>query len=364
MNKQRYIKLFLTTLTLVSSLLIIHPATSTYAQQAATPGALPAEATLTIGGYSTPAEGFAEIIPLFQADWEQKTGQKVSFQQSYTGSGAQSRAIIGGFEADIAALSLESDITRIVDAKLITHDWKNTKYKGLFGTSIVIFTVRPGNPKNIKDWADVAKPEIEVITPDPASSGGAQWNILAAVGAAIRGNVQGYDKGEEGGYKFLGDVIKNVVVFDKDARSSFLTFEKGVGDVALTYENEYYAGLQAGQAAQANAAQYEPVYPSSTILIQNPVAVVDVYADKHGVRPAAEAFVEFLTTPQAQTILAKHGYRPLDPSLAQDKDIVKLFPNVKDLFTIEEFGGWSKVSTEQFGEDGKVTKLIATIKGQ
>jgi sulfate/thiosulfate-binding protein len=374
MRKQQGTKFSLTLLALVVAitLLGVRPSTSTLAQGAATPdasvGALPPEATLILSAYSTPREAFAEIIPAFTADWLKKTGQKVTFQESYAGSGAQSRAIVGGFEADVTALSLEGDVTRIEKAGLITHDWKNTQYKGFFGTSIVIFAVRAGNPKGIKDWADVAKPGIEVITPDPATSGGAQWNLLAGLGAAQRGNVPGYDKGEEGGLKFIGDLVKNVQVYDKDARSSFLNFENGVGDVALTYENELYAGLQAQATPEAGQeakpADYEALYPSSTILIQNPAAVIDVNVDKHGVRPAAEAFVAYLTTPEAQAILAKHGYRPLDETVAKDPNVVKLFPEVKDLFQIDEFGGWSKVGTDLFGENGKITALINAAQGK
>lgn len=328
------------------------------------------EITLILGGYSTPAEAFGEIIPLFRDYWFKKTGETVNFQESYTGSGAQSRAIVGGFEADIAALSLEGDITRIEKAGLITHNWQDNKYKGLFGSSLVVFTVRPGNPKQIKDWSDLVVPGVEILTPDPASSGGAQWNLLAALGAARRGNVAGYENGDEGGFKFLGDLLKNVVAFDKDARSSILNFENGVGDVALTYENEYYAGIFAQQKSQAasensqTSTKYDIIYPSSTILIQNPVAVIDVNVDKHGVRPAAEAFVEFLTTPEAQTVFARNGYRPLDKTVLKDENIAKLFPAVKDIFRIEEFGGWSAVSTQLFGETGKITQLIDGVKGQ
>jgi sulfate transport system substrate-binding protein len=332
---------------------------ATYAQTpaATAQAALPPEVTLTFGAYSVPREAYSQIIPLFQDYWLKKTGQKVSFKESYQGSGAQSRAVASGFEADVVALALEKDITRISDAKLITSDWKKNPNKGIPSTSVVVLAVRPGNPKQIKDWADLGKEGVEVITPDPASSGGAQWNLLAAYGAAKRGKVAGYDKGDDNALKFLGTLLKNVSVLDKDARESFLNFERGVGDVAITYENEAYAGLAAGE-------QFEIVYPSSTILIETPVAVVDVYVDKHGTRPAAEAFVAFLWTPEVQQIFAKYGFRPVDPNIAKLDENVKKFPAPKDLFTIEEFGGWNKVGKDLFGDTGTISKLLIEVKGK
>jgi sulfate/thiosulfate transport system substrate-binding protein len=316
-----------------------------------------AEVTLTLAGYAVPREAYADIIPLFQAYWEKEKGQKVTFQESYVASGAQSRAIVGGFEADIAALSIQSDITRIQDAKLITHDWKANDYKGFPYTSVVVLTVRKDNPKTIKDWIDISKAGVEVITPDPATSGGAQWNLLGVYGAAKRGNVEGVEKGEEAGLAFLGTVIANVSVFDKDGRESFLTFERGIGDVAITYENEAYAGLDAG-------GEFEIVYPKSTLLIENPVAVVDVYAEKHGTLEVANAFVEFLYTPEAQAVFAKHGFRPVIESVVKDEAFKDKYPVITDLFTVEEFDGWSSIRKNLFGEEGKITKLIAEIKGK
>ena len=315
------------------------------------------EVTLTIAGYAVPREAYAEIIPLFQAYWEKEKGQKVTFQESYVASGAQSRAIVGGFEADVAALSIQSDITRIQDAKLITHDWKANDYKGFPYTSVVVLTVRKENPKTIKDWIDISKEGVEVITPDPATSGGAQWNLLGVYGAAKRGNVEGVEKGEEAGLAFLGKVIANVSVFDKDGRESFLTFERGIGDVAITYENEAYAGLDAG-------GEFEIVYPKSTLLIENPVAVVDVYAEKHGTLEVANAFVEFLYTPEAQAVFAKKGFRPVLASVAEDEAFKDKYPAITDLFTVEEFDGWSSIRKDLFGDEGKISKLIADIKGK
>ena len=229
-----------------------------------------------------------ELIPMFAAQWKEKTGQEVTFEESYLGSGAQSRAIVEGFEADIAALSLDGDIKKIADAGLITHDWHTSPYNGMVSTSVVAFAVRKGNPKNIHDWADLAQPGLEILTPDPKTSGGAQWNILALYGAALRGQIQGVPGNDEAAaIGFLKSVLKNVTVFDKGARESITNFEAGTGDVAITYENEVLVGQQAGQ-------DYELVIPTSTILIENPVSVVDTYVDKHGTREVAEAFVQFL----------------------------------------------------------------------
>lgn len=320
------------------------------------------EVTLTLAGFAVPREAYAEIIPLFQAKWLKEKNQKVVFKESYIASGAQSRAIVGGFEADVATLSLERDITRIQDAKLITYDWKDNPYKGFVATSVAVLTVRRGNPSKIADWPDLAKPGIEVITPDPATSGGAQWNLLAAYGAAKRGQIEGVKKGdEEVALRFLGGIVKNVTVFDKDGRESFLTFEKGIGTVAITYENEAYTGLAAG-------SDFEIVYPPSTILIENPTAVIDVYATKHGVLDVAKAFVAFTQSPEAQLVWAKKGFRPVDKTVLTDKANAETFkdkfPEVKDQFTIAEFGGWNTVAKELFGETGKITKVIADTKAK
>jgi sulfate/thiosulfate transport system substrate-binding protein len=309
---------------------------------------------ITIGGYTTPREAFGKIIPLFQKSWKDQTGEDVTFEQSYLGSGAQSRAIVDGFDADVAALSLEADITRIVDAKLITHDWKTEKYGGMMSTSVVAFAVRPGNPKGIKDWADLAKPGIEVITPNPKTSGGAQWNIMGLYGAAYRGNVAGVPKGDEAAAtEFLKQVLKNVSVMDKGARESITTFEKGVGDVAITYENEVLVAQQAGE-------KMDLVIPASTILIENPVALVDSYVDKHGNRKPVEAFIDFLFTPEAQKIFAETGLRSLDETVA--KETASQYPPVQDLFTIKEFGGWSEVTPKFFGDTGIYSVAISEVQ--
>lgn len=310
--------------------------------------------TLTLGAYTTPREAYGHIIPLFREQWQQTAGQDVTFDESYLGSGAQSRAIVEGFEADIAALSLEADITRIADAGLITHNWQQTPAKGMVSNSIVVIGVRKGNPLNIQDWVDLARPGLEILTPNPQTSGGAQWNILALYGAARRGFVEGVPGGDDPAARaFLELVLKNVTVMDKGARDSITNFEKGVGDVIITYENEILVGRKSGQ-------DYEYVIPKSTILIENPVAVIDANVDRHGTRPAAEAFAAFLLTREAQEIFAEYGLRPVGPDATPAT--LDRFPPVNDLFTIEEFGGWSQATPAFFGEGGIFTQAIINVQ--
>jgi len=312
------------------------------------------EVKLTLAAYTTPREAYAEIIPLFQADWKEKTGQTVTVEESFQGSGAQSRAVVEGFEADVVALSLEADVNRIEDAGLITHDWRSEPFGGMVSTSAVAFAVREGNPKKIQDWADLVQPDLEILTPNPKTSGGAMWNVLALYGAAKSGHVEGFSADDAGAQDLLLAVLQNVSVMDKAARESITNFEKGIGDVAITYENEVLVGQQAG-------VNYALVLPTSTIRIDNPVAVVDTYADKHGTREVAEAFVDFLFTKEAQEIFAKHGLRSPDPEVAQST--AEQFPPIEDLFTIDEFGGWKEATPTFFGDDGIFYKVFAQVQG-
>ena len=311
--------------------------------------------TIVLGAYSTPREAYGKLLPIFKEQWKQQTGQDITFQESYQGSGAQSRAIVEGFEADIAALSLEADISRIQKAGLITNDWKSGPHKGMVSDSVVVFAVRKGNPKGIKDWADLAKPGIQILTPDPKTSGGAQWNILALYGAAKRGFVEGVPKDDDqAATAFLTAVLKNVAVMDKGARESITNFEKGVGDVAITYENEVLVGQASGQ-------DYELVIPRSTILIENPLALIDKNVDKHGNRKLAEAFVAFLFTPEAQKVFADTGgLRSVDPEVA--KATSSRYPPIQDLFPIGYFGGWSEATPKYFCDDGIYSKAITAVQ--
>ena len=308
---------------------------------------------LTLGAYTTPREAYGKaIIPAFQRYWREKTGQEVEFQTSYQGSGAQSRAIISGFEADIAALSLSEDVDKIAEAGLITHDWKAGAQRGIVSTSVVVIAVRPGNPRKIRDWPDLTRPGINVLTPDARTSGGAMWNICAMYGAALRGKTGGPRNDRKAAANFLQAVLRNVSVMDKGARESITNFEKGIGDAAVTYENEVLVGRKAGQ-------RYDYVIPPSTILIENPAAVIDRYADKHGVRKAAEAFVEFLSTVEAQKAYADHGLRPVHPDVAAE--LASRFPPVQDLWNIEYLGGWKVVTRDIFGQNGVYSSVINSL---
>ena len=324
-------------------------------EESAAPAESSAEpVTLILAAYTTPREAYAELLPIFQKQWKEKTGQDVVFEESYQGSGAQSRAVVEGLEADVVALSLEADVIRIEKAGLITSDWRAEPFGGMVSTSVVAFAVREGNPKNIQDWADLAQPDLEILTPNPKTSGGAMWNVLALYGATQRGHVPGYSADEQGAQDFLLSVLQNVSVMDKGARESITNFEKGVGDVAITYENE----VLVGQAAGIN---YDLVLPSSTIRIDNPVAVVDSYVDKHGTREVAEAFVAFLFTEEAQTIFAKHGLRSPDSKVAEAT--ADTYPPIADLFTINDFGGWSEATPKFFGEEGIFYQIFAQVSG-
>ena len=312
------------------------------------------EVKLILAAYTTPREAYRELIPIFQQQWKDKTGQTVTFEESYQGSGAQSRAVAEGFEADIVALSLEADVIRLEDAGLITQDWRSQPFGGIISTSVVAFAVREGNPKNIQDWVDLTQADLEILTPNPKTSGGAMWNVLALYGAAQRGHVVGYSADDAGAQDLLLSVLQNVTVMDKAARDSIVNFEKGIGDVAITYENEVFVGQQAGQT-------YELVLPTSTIQIDNPIAIVDTYADKHGTREVAQAFIDFLFTPEAQQIFAKHGLRSPDPEVAAAT--AEQYPPIEDLFTIADFGGWKEATPKYFGDNGIFYQVFAQVQG-
>ncbi len=314
--------------------------------------------TLTFAAFAVSREVYSDIIEEFKTQWQNETGQTLIIQESYQGSGALSRSIAGGFEVDVTALQLDSEIDRLVDAELITHDWREN-LGGYSSTSIVLFAVRPGNPEGIQDWADLAREGIEIVTPNPTTSGGARWMYLAAYGAALNGQVEGYEATEEGATAFLSAVIANTSVLARDGRESFLTFENGIGDVTITYENEIFSALDAG-------SEIEPVYPTSTILLQQPIALIDEYVDAHGNREVAQAFIDFVQGPDAQRIFVEHGFRPtnleVQEEVAEDEELALLYPAIEDLFTIELFGGWAEANP-LFAEDGQFTQLIAEIKG-
>lgn len=310
------------------------------APEGAKPGAAPAaERVLTLGAYTTPREVLnTEILPKFSEKWKADHKEPLRFETSYQGSGAQARAIVGGFEADVAALSLEPDIEVIRKAGLITTPAAELPQNGIVTTSIVVFAVRKGNPKGIKDWSDLARADVDVLTPNVKTSGGAMWNVAALYGAALRGKA-GVPGDEASAAKLLKDVIGRVKVMDKGGRESMTTFDQGVGDVAITYENEVIAAQLAGK-------DIEEVVPSSTLLIEMPVAVIDGNTGRHGNAAAASEFVKFLFAPESQASFVKFGFRTVTGPAPAGR------PNAADTFTIRDLGGWPAVQEKVFGPGG------------
>jgi len=312
------------------------------------------EIVLTLGAYTVPKEAYQkEIIPAFQKYWLEKTGQHVKFQESYIASGAQSRAIAGGFEADVAALSLEKDIDRLKDASLITHDWKNKKYHGFVTRSVVAIAFRPGNPKNIKDWEDLAKPGVSVLYPSPKTSGGAMWDVNAIYGAGLKySEVKTGTPDETAAKNLLKSVQRNVKVMDKSGRESVTTFENGISDALVTYENEILLRIKEGR-------EMPYVIPDATILIENPIAIIDVNVDKHQNRAVAEAFVDFVFTKEAQRAFGRYGFRPVDDEIAAE--FSQQYPQPKYLFDIDYLGGWNVVHERIYGSNGVWTQIMEEL---
>jgi sulfate/thiosulfate-binding protein len=309
---------------------------------------------ISFAAYSTPREVYGKIIPAFQSLWkDEHDGQSVIFQESYAGSTTQAQNIVNGYPADVVALSLDPDVQAIQDAGLITHDWRAGADAGMVSTSVAIFDVRPGNPLGLDDWDDLTAPGVEILTPDPAQSGGARWNLVAAWGAALRGHAGVQKDDEAGATDLLNGIFANVLTYDKSARDSIQNFEAGNGNVAITYENEVKTANKAG-------LDDEIAYPPSTVLIENPVAVVDKNAEDHCVLDIANAFVEFLHTPDVKDLYSSVGFlRSTDPAEAQAGDPANGFPAIEDLFTVADIGGWDALNETLFAEDGIVTTGIA-----
>jgi sulfate/thiosulfate transport system substrate-binding protein len=290
---------------------------------------------LTLVAYSTPREAYEQLIPAFQ---KTEAGKGVSFSQSYGSSGDQSRAIQNGLAGDVVALSLEPDMTKLVDAGLVAKDWNAGDHKGMVTDSVVVLVVRKGNPKNIRTWDDLVKPGIEVIEPNPFTSGGAKWNVMAAYGAQLKAG-----KTHEQAVAWLEQMFRNVPVQDKSAREALQTFIGGKGDVMLAYENEAITAQQKEQAV-------DYVVPDNTILIENPIAVVTRSRNA----TAAKAFVDYLRSADAQRIFADKGYRPVNEQVAATTD----FPKPPGLFTIDDLGGWAEVNKTFFDKDSGIVADI------
>jgi sulfate transport system substrate-binding protein len=292
---------------------------------------------VSLVAYSTPQDAYEKVLePGFQAG----DGAGVEFSSSFGASGDQSRAVEAGQPADLVHFAIEPDMKRLVDAGLVDSDWTDNKYNGVVEESVVAFTVRKGNPKDIQDWDDLVRDDVEVITPNPFTSGGARWNIMAAYGAQIE---QG--KSPDEALQFVADLLGNTGVQDPSAADALATFSSGKGDVLISYENEAIRAQQAGE-------DVDYVIPDDTIRIETVGAVTSDAQNPE----AAQAFLDYLWTPEGQQQWADEGYRPVDPKVL--KENADKFPTPKGLFDIESLGGWDQVTTEFFDpENGSVAEI-------
>ncbi|HYW64566.1 MAG TPA: sulfate ABC transporter substrate-binding protein [Bradyrhizobium sp.] len=309
--------------------------------------ALAADISLLNVSYDPTRELYADFNKAFAAAYQKETGKSVEIKQSHGGSGSQARAVIDGLKADIVTLALAYDIDAISAKGLVAADWqKRLPLNASPYTSTIVFLVRKGNPKGIRDWDDLVKRGVSVITPNPKTSGGARWNYLAAWGYALK-KYGSADRAKQ----FVADLYQNVPVLDAGARGSTVTFvERGVGDVLLAWENEAFLAQR-----EFGKDRFEIVSPPLSILAEPPVAVVDAVADRKGTRAAAEAYLKYWYTREGQEIAARNSYRPRDPEIA--KEYQASFANL-ELFTIDElFGGWSKAQKEHFAEGGMFDQI-------
>jgi sulfate transport system substrate-binding protein len=312
----------------------------------------PAQELLNVS-YDPTRELYQDVNAAFAAQWKARTGKDVTIQQSHGGSGKQARAVIDGLEADVLTLALAYDIDAVAESGLVAKDWqKRLPQNSCPYTSTIVFLVRKGNPKGIKDWGDLVKPGISVITPNPKTSGGARWNYLAAWAWGLKqpgGN-------EQKARDFVAQLFKNVPVLDSGARGSTNTFvQRGIGDVLLAWENEAFLSIK-----ELGPDKFDVVFPPSSILAEPPVAVVDKVVDKKGTRALAQAYLEYLYTPEGQALAAKHYYRPRDKA-ALAKAPVK-FAELK-LVTIDEaFGGWQKAQKAHFADGGIFDQIYQPAK--
>jgi len=304
--------------------------------------AFAADVTLLNVSYDPTRELYVEFNKAFAAAYQKETGKSVEIKQSHGGSGAQARSVIDGLQADVVTLALAYDVDAIAAKGLIAPDWqKRLPQNSSPYISTIVFLVRKGNPKGIKDWDDLVKSGVQVITPNPKTSGGARWNYLAAWGYALK-KYGSADKAKQ----FVADLYEHVPVLDTGARGATVTFvERGVGDVLLAWENEAYLALR-----EFGQDKFEIVAPPRSILAEPPVAVVDSVADKKGTRSVAESYLKFWYTKEGQEIAARNSYRPRDPEVA--KAYENAFAKV-ELFTIDDvFGGWTKAQKDHFAEGG------------
>ena len=307
-----------------------------------------AQKTLLNVSYDPTRELYKEFNPAFINHWKIKTGETVSFKQAHAGSGSQARAVIDGLDADVVTLALAGDVNAIASKGLIAAEWqKRLPQNSAPYTSAIVFLVRKGNPKKIKDWDDLAKPGVSVITPNPKTSGGAQWNYLAAWGYELGRTGNNQAKARE----LVTAIYKNVAVLDSGARGSTTTFvERGIGDVFISWENEAFLAVN-----ELGKDKFEIIVPSVSILAEPTVAVVDKVVDRRGTRAIAQAYLEYLYAPEGQDIAGKHYYRPR--LVAAAKKYAKQFSQVK-LFTIDEiFGGWKNAHKVHFADGANFDQI-------
>jgi sulfate transport system substrate-binding protein len=323
---------------LLSACLLAAACASPAAQLA--PTASPAT-HLSLVGYSTPQEAYAQQIPAFQ---QTSAGQGVAIDPSFGASGTQTQAVISGLDADVVALSLESDVDKLVAADIVAADWNQDAYHGMVTDSVVVLVVRKGNPKNIQDWPDLVQPGVDVVTPDVFQSGGAKWNLLAAYGAQVKRGAP-----PDAARAYLKDLLGHVSVQPASAREAMTTFVAGKGDVLIAYENEAITAQHASQPV-------DYVVPNSTILIENPIAVT---RSSHN-PTAARAFVEYLRSADGQRLWARLGYRPIVRDVASE--FTSTFPVPPSLFTIGDLGGWPSVDKQFFDRDnGMVSQVLQEL---
>jgi sulfate transport system substrate-binding protein len=315
-------------------------------------GAL-AQTTLLNVSYDPTRELYAEYDQEFARHWKAKTGETITVRQSHGGSGKQARAVIDGLEADVVTLALAYDIDAIAEkTKRIPAAWQKARPNNSSPyTSTIVFLVRKGNPKAIRDWDDLVKPGVQVITPNPKTSGGARWNYLAAWGYALK-----KPGGTEAGAKaFVAELFKHVPVFDSGARASTNTFvQRGLGDVLLAWENEAFLSVN-----ELGPDKFEIVGPSMSVLAEPPVAVVQGVTERRGTTRAAAGYLDHLYSPAGQKLVAKHYYRPVKPELADPKDVAR-FPKLKTFTVDDTFGGWQKAQKTHFADGGTFDQIYAT----